>query len=625
MPKINLLPKEIAELIAAGEVVERPSSVIKELVENSVDAGAKNITVEIKNGGKTFMRISDDGCGIERADIPLAVTSHATSKIKSRTDLDSIATLGFRGEALASVCAVSKVDILTKTAGEDVGTAFSVNGGVMGEAQDAGCPEGTTVVIRELFFKTPARMKFLKKDVSEANFSASVIDKIAIAYPEISFKFIRDGRQTLSTPGNGDMLSAVYAVYGREFAESLVKVSYSLDGVSADGYVSSPLHSRGSRGMQLFYINRRLISNRTAAAALEEAYKNSIMIGKFPACVLNISAPYESIDVNVHPAKTEVRFADERRIFNAVYYAVKNAIDVSPARPAVNIDARPPQPEPVEGEQTSFAAPQIKITHIGSAGSSPLFINSPERDGETAQESYTTPVFTDIIDINPGNPPESDAQPRTLDFLSDEPLPEIPQKAPANAAQVPDFRVIGEAFKTYILVECEEKLLVIDKHAAHERMLFEKMKSRGRSAHQQMLLKPVIVTFSKEEYVAVISASSELSGAGFDIKDFGDGSIKVSACPSVLGDCDVTVVLTEIAAKLVNNSRDISTDALERIYSTIACKAAIKAGQYTSDYERNRFVSELLANDEIRFCPHGRPVVTELSRHELEKQFKRIL
>ncbi|NMP38191.1 MAG: DNA mismatch repair endonuclease MutL [Clostridiales bacterium] len=625
MPKINLLPKEIAELIAAGEVVERPSSVIKELVENSIDAGAKNITVEIKNGGKTFMRISDDGCGIERDDIPLAVTSHATSKIKSRTDLDAIATLGFRGEALASVCAVSKVDILTKTAEEDVGTAFSVAGGVCAPAEDAGCPDGTTIVIRELFYNTPARMKFLKKDVSEANFAASVIDKIAIAYPGIAFKFIRDGRQTLSTSGNGDMLSAVYSVYGREFAESLVKVSYSLDGIGVEGYVSSPLHSRGSRGMQLFYINNRLISNRTAVAALEEAYKNSIMIGKFPACVLNISAPYESIDVNVHPAKTEVRFADERRIFNAVHYAVKNAIDTAPARPAVSIDTAPVRPQPVFGEQTSLNTQHIKITHIGTPGSAPLVINSPKTDSESACEHADIPVFTDVISVNPTPDSGSVPQPQTIDFLSDEPLPEVRRNVDEKTAVVPDFRVVGEVFRTYILVECEDKLLVIDKHAAHERMLFEKMKAHGRSTHQQMLLKPVIVTLSKEEYSALIASVTELSAAGFDIKDFGDGSVKISACPAALGECDITAVITEIAGKLLNSSRDISTDSLERIYSTVACKAAVKAGQYTSDYERDRFVAELLSSNEIRFCPHGRPVITELSRHELEKQFKRIV
>ena len=662
MPRINVLPKNIADLIAAGEVVERPSSVIKEFLENSIDANAKNITVEIKNGGKTYIRVTDNGCGIESEDVRKAFLSHATSKINSEEDLDNIATLGFRGEALASVAAVAKVELLTKTENEEVGTSYKIFGGEEVELQEAGCPVGTTLIVRDLFFNIPARMKFLKKDVQEGNYIAAILEKIAVSYPHVAFKFIRDGKLNFSTPGDGDLKSAIYAVFGKEYTEGLLPVEYEGNGISVTGFTGKPTAGRGSRSGQHFFVNGRYIKSPMCITALETAYKNSIMSGKFPSCVIFIKMPFSAVDVNVHPAKTEVRFFEEKKVFDAVYGAALNALTTD-TRPKANFSvAKAFMPSAVKGEQ-------LTIKETVQVKAEPVAVKND--DGETVVKKEPLTVPPTVEKTAPSTTLEfnsKEAQP--LDFLKDEyvnkgekklnfsininsgsakaeekvllspekpneekselPKPikyeEVKKEEPqANVElDVPDFRIVGEAFKTYIFVELENKLLMIDKHAAHERMLFEKFKAQQKS-FQQMLLIPVTVSLSPDEYNAILENTELLYKAGYEVSDFGDRCIKVSACPTELVNEDVTAIIAEIASYLSTNARVVMPEKLDWIYHSMACRAAIKAGNTTTDAEIEKFVKELLSRDDIRYCPHGRPVMVEVTKRDLEKQFKRIV
>lgn len=669
MPKIHVLPRHVAELIAAGEVVERPASVVKEIMENAIDAGASAVTLEIRRGGITYIRITDNGCGIAREDIKNAFVSHATSKVGSESDLDSISTLGFRGEALASIAAVSKVDILTRTKEDDIGTRYCIEGGQETLLDDAGCPLGTTLVIRDLFYNTPARMKFLKKDVTEANAVAGVVDRIALSHPEVSVRFIREGKETLLTPGNGDLHSAVYSVFGKSFAENLLPVAYELDGIRIDGYTSKPLASRANRSMQYFFLNGRLVKTRTAMAALEEAYKHSIMVGKFPACVLHIHAPYEAVDVNVHPAKTEVRFANEKRIFEAVYYAVQNAIKAKDPRPQMHLDklkAVEPQevPEqlqlpkkqehfwqrlPVNNENTAPIKNQpvskVEKTTVPNVDKQLHKTVSYEKSSTLTLNSPPTPVYgsekePDSISLR-GNPqpkpiiiePKKDekiSRPVKTEEKKEIVTPvetvkdEVVIKESSKEKEVPEYRVIGEAFRTYILVETEKKLLLIDKHAAHERMLYEQLRAHEKQDSSQLLLSPVAVTLSKEEYSVMIENIELMSEAGFEVEDFGSGTVLVRSCPMCFENDDISSIVEELAGYLLNHRQKLVPEKLDWLYHNVACRAAIKGGKYTTNYELHHFVGELLSNDSIRYCPHGRPVMIELSQHELEKQFGRI-
>ncbi|MBO4894509.1 MAG: DNA mismatch repair endonuclease MutL [Clostridia bacterium] len=623
MPKINVLPKSLAELIAAGEVVERPASVVKELLENSIDAGAKNITVEIKNGGISYIRITDDGSGIEREDIRNAFLSHATSKISTSEDLNSIFTLGFRGEALASVAAVSKVEVLTRTADEEFGTRYCIESGEEVLLDDAGCPLGTTIVVRDLFYSTPARMKFLKKDVTEGNTVAGVVDRTALSHPEISFRFIREGRQTLITGGKNNLLSTIREVIGKDFADSLIPASSETDGVKVSGYISVPHYSRPNRNMQFFFINGRQIKTGTGSAALSEAYKNSIMVGKFPSCVLNLEISPNAVDVNVHPAKTEVRFSNEKAVFNAVYFACKNALTQDTSRvqysskPAVDFYA------PIE-----TAPEQIKIE---SSQPKPGFWNNisvkevkPEIKNETA-----SPVFSTVEPVGLGTD-ENDIPSLIPDLTAAKPIQsdvtEIKKEIPAadNSFDEENFRLIGEAFKTYIIVEYRGKLVVIDKHAAHERMIYEKLKATQCERTAQSLLSPVTVTLTKEEYSAVVSNAEFLAEAGFDISDYGDGVVAVNECPMELSSDDIPGIISEIAGRFTEKKMNVDYDRIDDIFHSVACRSAIKSGDFTSVLEMERFAKKLLSMPSIRYCPHGRPVLIEITRRELEKNFGRI-
>ena len=685
MGKINVLPKNIAELIAAGEVVERPASVVKELCENSIDAGATAVTVEVRNGGITYIRITDNGSGIFRDDVQKAFLSHATSKLKTAADLDSIFTLGFRGEALASIAAVSKIELFTKTVNEENGTFYSIEGGTETKNETAGCPDGTTIVVRDLFYNTPARMKFLKKDVSEANAVADVVDKLALSHPEISFRFIRDGKQTLITPGDGKLLSVIYSIFGRVFAEGMIETNYELDKIGVSGFVCKPASARPSRAMQYFFLNGRFIKSRGCAASMENAYKNSIMVGKFPACVLNITVPPHTVDVNVHPAKTEVRFSDERRVSSAIYYAVKNALSEYDTRVRIDLakvaqktkpenaqfymvedevqktnvsqPQRPPErrPEPKKDFWQSMPANEFgKGNSLASSKSDKLSHQKNENEPDLIAAFKNKRVSEQNIKKNenavPTKPQNTDdalnekaktyPNPEKATAVSNfaaakpepkaknEPMPESehPVSAVTDKRPPKPLRLLGEAFKTYIICEYDGKVCIIDKHAAHERVIFNRMKQERESKEtsSQVLLSPVTVTLSKNEYSVIIENLDVFSKCGFLVEDFGNGAVIVRECPMLLEEDDVQDVILEIANNLMLNKTDVQAEKIDRIYHTAACKAAIKAGYKNSTAELKALAERVLYNDDVRYCPHGCPVLVEMSQYDLEKQFGRI-
>lgn len=636
MARINVLPKEIYQLIAAGEVVERPSSVVKEMIENSLDAGAKNITLEIKNGGSTYIRITDDGCGIERDDVRKVFISHATSKISKKDDLNSIGTLGFRGEAMASISAVSKVELLTKAENEEIGTRYEIAGGEELEFDDAGCPNGTTIVVRDIFFNTPARMKFLKKDVTEGNQVAGIVDRMAISHPEISFRFIRDGKQVLITSGNGDLKSTVYSVLGKEMSDSLMSVDYSFNDMRITGFVSKPTASRKSRAGQYFYINNRIVKSKTAMAALEQAYKNTIMVGRFPACVLNIELNPAQVDVNVHPAKTEVRFANEKPIFDLVYYAVKTAIENDRTVKEVEFKENPiyrQEPKNVyqNNDNKSFQAKFDFFKKEGRAALTAGFKTKPRED--FWQVEAPKPEYKIARDENPKarvdinieyEEPEEISTAKSEDALKEQDIEKVViTDEKDNENFIPNFKLIGEAFKTYLIVEIENELYFIDKHAAHERMNFERFRAQA-TVETQMLLAPVVVNLTKDEFIAISENVELIKKCGFELEEFGESQIIVRAIPSLVDGDSVKDLMLEIAQKLLEHKTDILPDKIDWIYHSASCRGAVKAGDYTSRQEQEMFVKKLLSMPNIRFCPHGRPVFIKMSKYDIEKQFGRV-
>lgn len=636
MARINVLPKEIYQLIAAGEVVERPSSVVKEMIENSLDAGAKNITIEIKNGGSTYIRITDDGCGIERDDVRKVFISHATSKISKKDDLNSIATLGFRGESMASISAVSKVELLTKAENEEIGTRYEIAGGEELEFDDAGCPNGTTIVVRDIFFNTPARMKFLKKDVTEGNQVAGIVDRMAISHPEISFRFIRDGKQVLITSGNGDLKSTVYSVLGKEMSDSLMSVDYSFNDMRITGFVSKPTASRKSRAGQYFYINNRIVKSKTAMAALEQAYKNTIMVGRFPACVLNIELNPAQVDVNVHPAKTEVRFANEKPIFDLVYYAVKTAIENDRTVKEVEFKENPicwQESKNVyqNNDNKSFQAKFDFFKKKDEPPSQQVIktkprenfwqVEAPKPEYKIARDEKPKPR----VDINiEYEEPEEISTAKSEDTPKEQDIEKVViTDEKDNENFIPNFKLIGEAFKTYLIVEIENELYFIDKHAAHERMNFERFKAQA-TVETQMLLAPVVVNLTKDEFIAISENVELIKKCGFELEEFGESQIIVRAIPSLVDGDSVKDLMLEIAQKLLEHKTDILPDKIDWIYHSASCRGAVKAGDYTSRQEQEMFVKKLLSMPNIRFCPHGRPVFIKMSKYDIEKQFGRV-
>ena len=704
MGKINVLDKHTAELIAAGEVVERPSSVVKELLENSIDAGATSITVEINHGGIDYLRITDNGCGILKEDVRNAFKRNATSKISVDSDLEKIGTLGFRGEALASISSVSKVQLITKAKEENIGSAYEIDGGEEISFDDAGCPDGTTFIMRNLFYNVPARYKFLKKDVAEGNAVASVIDKIALSHPEIAITFIRDNKRVLKTAGDGKLMSAIYAVYGRDFASTLIPVDYELNGMKLTGYISRPTNGRANRNMQNTFINGRFVKSRTISIALEEACKGSIMIGKFPSCVLNLQISPEAVDVNVHPSKIEVRFINERPVFDTVYHGVKSALLRGDSRKEAvlnnknTVNIKPLNPFNLANKVIN-KEPENKTTNINK----PSNINKPREksifdeldlptknvkynkvkkvsDSSSVQRKYmeflennkknsfnnqTTdkPICNNTTNNVENNVPEKlvtkapeikeenitkqDVQKVNpfeeleLDKITTEEkkndvdvvLPTERQKDSSSEnieiktlidEDKQSFRFIGEAMNTYIIVETDNnKLVLIDKHAAHERIIFERLKREKGTGSVQMLLIPITVTLEKNEYTTAIEHLDMFKEVGFEVEDFGNGTLIVRSAPSYLRNDDIEDTVIEICGYISENRKNVMSEHMEWIYHNISCRSAIKAGDSSTAKELIDIAKTVFSDDNIRYCPHGRPVCIELSKYEIEKQFGR--
>ena len=661
MGKINVLNKHIAELIAAGEVVERPSSVIKELVENSIDAGATTINIEIKNGGVTYMRITDNGIGIEKDDIKKAFLRNATSKIKVEDDLNNISTLGFRGEALFSICAVSKVELMTKTNGEEIGTHYKIEGGEEVLFEECGCSSGTTIIVRDLFYNTPARMKFLKKDSSEGTLIAKILDRIALSHPEVAFKFIREGKLELNTPGNGRVVSAIYAVYGKEFFSSLMELEYKLNGVKLSGFINKPTSPRASRNMQHFFINGRYVKSRTAMVALEEAFKGSIMVQKFPACVMYIELPFDSVDVNVHPSKVEIRFVDERPIFDAIYHGVKSALLRGNSSALLNerkiasndnkksVDNIHYGVENINRFEEKNDIQEIKSVILNRDLNKESFSNMVEEITAEAPEIYLPKksenvyakklVFDTDKDYNILNLEKSVLKSEEEDHIQKNVLdsniaPQAKNKNDhyeveknvqlgfENKDDI-DIKIKGEIFNTYIIVEKNtDEVVFIDKHAAHEKMIYKELKSSENAPLPQIFLEPVVVSLSKDEYTAIVDNISMFIKSGFEIDDFGNSSVVVRAAPSYLDNVSITDIITEMANYILDHKKNIQSNYVEWLYENIACRAAIKAGKEAKLEEMQVLIKRIIKEDP-RFCPHGRPIAVTMKRHEIEKMFGR--
>ncbi len=624
MAKIQVLDKHTAELIAAGEVVERPSSVVKELAENAIDAGASSVTVEIENGGITYLSVRDNGCGFAREDVPTAFLRHATSKIRTEDDLERIGTLGFRGEALASIAAVARVELITRTEDELAGTCYRIEGGEEISLTDAGCARGSTIFVRDLFYNVPARMKFLKKDVGEANAVAAVVDRLALSHPEVSFRFVRDGREELLTPGDNDLYSCIGSVLGREFAKTLMPMDYTLGGIHVHGYICRPTSPRANRTMQHFFINGRYVKTRTAMAALEQAYKGAVMTGKFPACVMHLDMPTETVDANVHPAKIEVRFVNEKPVFDAVYHGVKSALEGDNAPKQATFAAPVHQPEAIitpraatartiaQGVSERPAPPPMPPKPV-----TPVWQSRGAASG-LRDSGVNTAAFFAVAEPKPATPVTSPTPA--------EPVVETPvvEDAPVLHDTPAPIRVVGEVLHTYIVAEWQGSVYFIDKHAAHERLLYNELK-RTEHTDAQLLLAPVTVTLSREELEALTAADEALRAAGFDAEEFGGNSLIVRAVPMPLAGEDIAESLREIAGGLLSGRREITTAQLDWIYHSVACRAAVKAGDSSTPAERQRLAERVLWQDDVRTCPHGRPVCFELTAREIEKQFGRIV
>ena len=698
MAVIHVLDKHTAELIAAGEVVERPASVVKELLENSIDAGATQITVSIESGGVKLIEVSDNGSGIEPAYISTAFIRHATSKIAQEADLNTIHTLGFRGEALASIASVSRVELLTRTEESEFASLYHNEGGEEGPCEPAARGVGTTIRVRDLFYNTPARMKFLKKDATEGTFVSDVVTRLALSHPEISFKFVREGKNQYVTPGDGDLRGAAYAVLGREFSRDLLEVDNQSGLYRVHGLVTPPKSCRASRSMQYFYINGRYVRNRTMMAAMETAFKGTTMQGKFPGGLLMLDMPVELVDVNVHPAKTEVRFARENEVFDVVYHAVKLALaspgsgerrfvfdqpkEAFTVKDSAASDANskkndmpeeksvkennftglsaviPGQSEPGVPKAVPAAAPKAAskpaqstaapVTHWWGQETAPIrktmMLFSP--DAEQPKPGFRPAEQESRLDISleEEDLPLSEAQPAAAPIQ--ETVPEqqsFPEEPAAQAADQEDttsvqaeqtvlpgadeplhLSYVGEAFQTYIITQRGDELCLIDKHAAHERQIYEKLAADYGNLPSQLLLAPLVISLSAEEKQALLENTGLLENAGIEVGDFGGSSVLLRAVPSDVEQKDLEDMLVEIAAKLAKGSRDALSEQTEWVLHSVSCRAAIKAGDRTSPEELMALAEKILSGEVPPFCPHGRPCVLKLTRKELEKQFGRI-
>ena len=680
MPKIIQLSPHIANLIAAGEVVERPASVVKELLENAVDAGASKVTIEIRDGGMTFLRVTDNGCGMAPEDARTAFLRHATSKLRSAEDLAAIGTMGFRGEALAAIASVSRIDLMTKTPGSLAGTSLHLEAGQILEESEVGCPDGTTILVRDLFYNTPARMKFMKSDTVEGGRVAAAVQLQALAHPEVAFQFLRDGKQVLSTPGNGGLQAAVYCVYGRECAQ-MVKVDSRWENYSLTGYVSKPTDARPSRSLQTFFVNDRPVKSKLLISALEEAYRNQIMVGKFPACVLHLTLPPSAVDVNVHPAKTEVKFLSEKAVFDCVHYGVLGALNKQTDRPEIQFKSAGSNAAPVSTPQPPLAAAPLRGEPSGSPKKESFFrtmtaeeyktfstalkdapqpkketaaaaaakierpANMPLREfvmmpqvqkeapgpetvgrGHVPADPLSTPAAPSVGD-------DTHTIPATLDNLAPSGKQKTASAPPAAGAEMEQtaldmpaeipWRMVGELYNTYIIVEQGDEAFLIDKHAAHERILFEKLKANQEGISAQSLLQPIPVRLSPSAAAELLANTDMLEELGFEIEEFGENTVLLRQIPMDLSPETAAEAVETLAADLLSGRRESKDTVRDELLHTVACKAAIKAGWRNDEQELLAVVKEVMSREELKYCPHGRPICVSLSKKQLEKQFKR--
>lgn len=669
---INILSKQVAELISAGEVVERPVSVIKELVENSIDANAKRITVEIKNGGKSYIRISDDGSGISHEDVPKAFIRFATSKISTKEDLDRIITLGFRGEALASVSAVSRVEVFTKTKDEPLGTHYKIEGSEETLNEKAGCHNGTVITVRDLFYNVPVRAKFLKRDVVEGNAISTIMKKLAVSHPNILFTFIRESRTEFYTYGDNDQFSAVYSIYGKTFAKDLIPVDYVEGKVSVNGYTVKPLFAKSNRQYQIFFVNGRAVKSDILSTAIEEAYSSLLMTGKFPVCILKLTLPPESMDVNIHPTKAEVRFSNENEVFNAVFFSVKNALMKSglmynfdfdkTKNSKINVTEKAVKQETyIQPNFPDMNLPTKEEVINDNEEKNPFIFNA---DDDTKSDDFqfigdVEDTSTDFIfnqdvlsqTVNFTENAESEVKninviPKDTSLEQNKVIESVEVKATKsknkpkdnvnnigvvtrpsfyNKPKEVDVKLIGEAFKNYIMVEYNGDIVIIDKHAGHERIIYEKLKSQSAYTDRQILLEPIDVLLSDEQIVALEDNKPITASLGFQFEFFKKPYVSVISIPEILSLDYVENSVVEIADNIIHHKKNPQTYLVDDIIHSFACKSAIRSNDKTSNEEMLALAKQIISNDNIRHCPHGRPVMFIMSKTDLEKQFKRIL
>ncbi len=641
MPKIVQLSPHIANLIAAGEVVERPASVMKELLENAVDAGASKITAEIRDGGMTFLRVTDNGCGMTPEDARTAFLRHATSKLHSAEDLAAISTMGFRGEALAAIASVSRIDLMTKTAGAIAGVSLHLEAGAAERESEIGCPEGTTILIRDLFFNTPARMKFMKADTVEGSRVTAAVQLQALAHPEVAFTYIRDGKQVLSTPGTGGLQAAVYCVYGRECAQ-MIPVESRWDGYTVTGYVSKPTDARPSRNMQTFFVNNRPVKSKLLISALEEAYRNQLMVGKFPACVLHLTLPPNAVDVNVHPAKTEVKFLSEKAAFDCVHYGVLAALNRTPDRPAMQFRKEPEAPSPRPAAPATTAAPKpaaapprqesfFRTMTPAEYRTFAAAVQDAPKPGKSAaaaaaalvERPANMPLRETVLlpSLRPDPVPEPEPVP-TPPAPAPVPEPEQEQQAISLPEETP-WRMVGELYRTYILVEQGDDAFLIDKHAAHERILFDRLKANPEKISSQLLLTPLPVRLMPDAAGELLAHTGLLAELGFELEEFGENTVLLRQIPMDLAPEDAPDAVETLAADLLAGRRDGKDTVRDELLHTVACKAAIKAGWHNDEQELLAVCREVMGREDLKYCPHGRPICISLSKKQLEKQFRR--
>ena len=647
MPKILQLSSHVANLIAAGEVVERPASAVKELLENAVDAGASKVTIEIRDGGMTFLRVTDNGCGMSAEDARTAFLRHATSKLRTEEDLAAIGTMGFRGEALAAIASVSRIDLMTKTPGSLSGVKLHLDAGVITEEAEAGCPDGTTILVRDLFYNTPARMKFMKSDTVEGSRVAAAVQMQALAHPEVAFQFLRDGKQVLSTPGTGKLQDAMYCVYGRDCAR-MVAVESRWENYTLSGFVTLPTDARPSRNLQTFFVNDRPVKSKLLIAALEEAYRNQLMVGRFPGCVLHLNLPANAVDVNVHPAKTEVKFLSEKAVFDCVHYGVLGALNKKPDRPAVQFKPQPapvppekptpsPEAKPAEKKEAFFRTMTAQEYKTFSAAMADAPKPKPEAAAAAAKKipaggNMPLREFVMLPQVRQAVQPEPAPSLPPLPETPKPPAPEMPVKAPEpemeqTALEMPKadtWRMVGELYRTYILVEEGDNAFLIDKHAAHERILFEKLKANQESISGQTLLQPVPVRLSPAAAGELLGNTELLEELGFEIEEFGENTVLARQIPMDLSEEAAAEALETLADDLLNGRRESRDTVRDTLLHTVACKAAIKAGWVSDEKELLAIAKAVMEREDLKYCPHGRPICVSLSQKMLEKQFKRI-